>query len=336
MERRNGSAGDREVSANTSKTAQRPSPAPKPGGRDGSIKLSALIDAYMRAYAGRDTTRSQRLGYWSDVLGTKTLDDISDDDVFAAMDQLSVARGRYFAGRDAAGAPIMKAKRKPLSPATLNRYQAALSATLTWAIRQRMTPKGWHNPCRDLELRPERNKGERWLNPQERDALLSACKASTWPRLYALVLMAITTGARRGELERMRWRDVDFERSEAAVHQSKNGDKKVLPLMPAVVEALTRLQGKSEGLLFPSKRRPDVAYNFDPAWERALKAAGVRGFRFHDLRHTCASYLAQAGAPLLEIASVLGHRQLSVTQRYSHLATNQKAELVGRVFKDIR
>ena len=74
----------------------------------------------------------------------------------------------------------------------------------------------------------------------------------------------------------------------------------------------------------------------DPAWDRALKAAGVKSFRFHDLRHSCASALAQNGATLLEIAEVLGHRQLSVTKRYSHLATDHKTKLINRVLGDIR
>lgn len=307
-----------------------------PGARDGSTTIGKLIDAYMAAYAGRDTTRQQRLDWWKARFGPTPLLSLSDDDLFAALEDLAAHRGRYFAGKDADGNPVMKAKRKPLSPATLNRYQAALSAVLTWAQRRRMTPKDWQNPCRHLELRPEKNEIVRFLSDDERAGLLAACKASSWPRLYVLVLMGLTTGARRGELEALRWRDVDLERAEASVLRSKNGDKKVLPLVPAVVEELTKLRSKPDALVFPSKRRPDVAFNFDPAWDRALKAAGVRNFRFHDLRHSCASYLAQAGAPLLQIAEVLGHRQLSVTKRYSHLTTKHKAELVTRVLGDIR
>lgn len=300
--------------------------------RDGSITVAALIDAYMREYAGRDTTRAQRLRFWSGRLGSVRLVDLSDDDVFAALEELRDQRGRYYAGKDADGRPIMKAKRKPLSAATLNRYQAALSATLTWAQRRRIAPKGWHNPCRHVELRPERNEVVRYLSDAERTALLAACRGSTWPKLHLLVLLALTTGARRGELEALRWRDIDLERAQAFVHCSKNGDRKVLPLVPAVVDELRRLAGAPASLVFASSRRPDVAYNFVSAWQQALKEAGVKAFRFHDLRHSCASALAQSGATLLEIADVLGHRQLSVTKRYSHLATEHKAKLVNRVF----
>ena len=117
---------------------------------------------------------------------------------------------------------------------------------------------------------------------------------------------------------------------------TKNNDRRLLPLVPAVVEELRRHVGKPEALLFASRRRPDVAFNHVTSWHRALKEARVGDFRFHDLRHTAASYLAMKGATLLEIADVLGHRNLSVTRRYSHLTTTHKANLVGRVLGDIK
>lgn len=307
-----------------------------PGVRDGRIRLSDVIDGYMAAYSGRDTSRTQRLAFWRAELGSVSLGDLSDDQVFDATEALAARRGRYFAGRDALGAPILKAKSRVLSPATVNRYQAALSAVLTWAMRRRIAPRGWQNPCRVVSLRAENNEIVRFLSESERHAVLSACRESKWPLLYPLVLLALTTGARRGELAALRWCDIDLERAEATVHRSKNGDKKVLPLVPAVVDELVKHQGAPTRLVFPSQRRPDKAYNFGPAWEIALKAAGVRSFRFHDLRHSCASYLAQAGAPLLQIAEVLGHRQLSVTRRYSHLTTKNKADLVVKVLGSIR
>ena len=304
--------------------------------RDGTLPIPALIDDYMAVYAGRDSTRAQRLGWWKARLGQVTLAELTDEQVFQALEELAAQRGRFFAGLDADGKHIMKARARPRSPATVNRYQAALSAVLTWAQRRRIAPKDWQNPCRHVEQRAENGGIVRFLSDAERNALLTACRASSWPRLYVLVLMGITTGARRGELLALRWRDVNLERAEASVHRSKNGDRKVLPLVPGVVDELRKLAGAPDALLFASKRRADVPYNFNQAWDRALKAAGVKTFRFHDLRHSCASALAQSGATLLEIADVLGHRQLSVTKRYSHLATSHKRELIHRVLGDVR
>lgn len=304
--------------------------------RDGAITITTLIDAYMAVYAGQDGSRLQRLSFWVAKLGAVRVADLTDDHVFYALEDLATQRGRYWAGTDADGKTIYKAKRKPLAPATINRYAAALGAVLTFGIKKRLAPRGWDNPLKRIERRIEDNEVVRFLSDAERTALMAACRASSWPKLYLLVLMAITTGARRGELERMRWRDMDLDRGLCTVSKTKNGDPKIVPLVPAVVDELRVHMGAPGALVFASSRRPDVAYNNVAAWQRALKTAGVRTFRFHDLRHSCASYLAQSGATLLEIGDVLGHRQLSVTKRYSHLTVKNKSDLVNRVLGDIR
>lgn len=304
--------------------------------RDGALAVGPLIDLYMAHYTGRDTTRVQRLTWWAGQIGQLRLAEVSDDHIHAALEQLATAPPRYWAGTDADGKPIFKAKGKRLSPATINRYAASIAAVFTWAVRRRIAPKAWDHPCRRIERQAENNERVRFLSEDEQRRLLDACKASKWPRLYVLVLMALTTGARKSELTGLRWRDVDLVQQVAHVGRTKNGDPKALPLIPAVAEALQVLQGKPEGLVFPSPRRPDQAYAFEPRWHEALKVARVRNFRFHDLRHSCASYLAQRGATLLEIGDLLGHRQLSMTKRYSHLATSHRSALVNRVMGDIR
>jgi hypothetical protein len=96
--------------------------------RDGAVTISELIDKYMLAYAGRDTTRAQRLRWWQVQLGSRRLVDLDDDDVHFALQELAARHGRYTCGRDADGAIIFKAKPKPLTTATVNRYGAALGA----------------------------------------------------------------------------------------------------------------------------------------------------------------------------------------------------------------
>ena len=304
--------------------------------RDDRVTLAQLIDLYMADYTGRDDTRAQRLAWWRGQLGAVTLADISDDHVAAALDHLAANPPRYFCGKDADGKAIMRAKRKTLAPATVNRYSAALASVLTWGVRRRVAPKGWTHPCRAVERRPEQNEKTRFLTRDERERLLAACKASKWPRLYLLVLLALTTGARKGELQGLRWSDVDLEHATVHVGRSKNGDPKVLPVVPAALEQLQAFVGAPAALVFPSTEKPEQAYSFEPRWAQALKAAHIRGFRFHDLRHSAASHLAQNGATLLEIADLLGHRQLSMTKRYSHLASGHRSALVNRVMGDFR
>lgn len=304
--------------------------------RDGSITVARLIELYFEHYTGRDTTRAQRLNWWRDQIGTMRLDEISDDQLHDALERLAAQPGRYYAGKDADGKPIHKAKSKPRSGATINRYSSAIASVFTWAIRRRIAPKGFDHPVRRIERAPEAAEKTRFLSDDERGRLLEACKASRWPRLYLLVLLALTTGARRGELLALRWRDVDTERKVAHIGRTKNGDPKALPLVPAAVEQLELHRGAPGALVFPSRLSPEKPMCFEARWREALEAARIKHFRWHDLRHSAASMLAMNGATLLEIADLLGHRQISMTHRYAHLATNHRAALVDRVMGQVR
>lgn len=308
------------------------------------ITLTDAVDRFMAQYSGRDPSLAYRLTNFTAALGSeRALASITDDDVFAAIEKLEQQPARYYAGRDADGKPIYKS-RGPRTGPTLNRYCQSFASLCNWAIRTRKVPKGWVNPCRGIQRRKEHEGVVRFLDDEERGRLLAACRVSSWPRLYPLVLMALTTGARRGELERLMWGDLDLRRATAVVNVTKNGSPKVLPLVPAAVEVLSALRKRDEKrfdnvdrrLIFHSDRRPDQVFTFQPVWNEALKAADVKRFRFHDLRHSCASYLAQNGASLLEVADVLGHKTMRMVQRYAHLSTGSKAALVNRVLGDIR
>ena len=300
--------------------------------RDGDMLTKSLIGLYMAHYDGRDTTRLQRLSWWITQIGDTAIRDVNDDHIHAAIEALSKKNARYFAGNDADDNPIYKAKRKPLSPATLNRYAASIAAVFTWAVKKRIVPKGWIHPCRSMERRAENNEQTRFLSDAERGRLLTACRGARWPGLYALVLLALTTGGRKSELTGLHWNDLDMARGIAHVGTTKNGDPKVLPLVPNVVAAINLLPVTApDHLVFRSKRDHTKPFAFEPLFAQALNDAKIQKFRFHDLRHSCASMLAQNGATLLEIADLLGHRQLQVTKRYAHLASGHKAALVNRV-----
>lgn len=307
--------------------------------RDGSITIARLVEFYLANYAGRDRARRQRLQMWVHRLGHVTLGELSDDHVHVELEQLASRNALYFAGLDADGRRVFHEKRHRLAPGTINRYGAALAAVITWAIKRRIAPKGYVHPCRGVERRPEGDGRTRFLSDAERERLLAACRADPWPKLYGLVLMALTTGARKGELMGLTWADVDLARREAYVGRTKNGDPRVLPLVAAVVAELQGFKaGKPDELVFGAPRDAKRAFSFEEHFVQAVKAARLAGDKvtFHTLRHSCASYLAKHGATLLEIADLLGHRQLQVTKRYSHLATSHKAALVERVLGGIQ
>lgn len=307
--------------------------------RDGTLPTAELIDLYMGHYAGRDPALAARLRWWVGRVGPMPFESVTDDHVHAALEDLARMPARYFAGIDADGRRIFKPKPggKPMSAASVNRHHQALASVFTWAIKRRIAPKGWLNPCRSVDKRSEAGSARaRYLTDAERDRLLAACKGTTWPKLYLLVLLALSTGARKNKLMGLRWADVDLPARLAHVARSKNGDAKALPLVPAAVDELLRFRGAADVLVFGSTKAPGSPFNFTPAWSAALKAAHIRGFRFHDLRHSCASFLAKNGATLLEIADLLGHRQISMTRRYSHLAASHRSALVDRVMGELR
>ena len=274
--------------------------------------LSVVIDKYLSSeYKGtRVNDERRKLSFWLEALGDKPIIDITTVDINEAISTLP----------------------SHFKNATINRYISAISVVFSYACRQ----YGLHtNPVRNIPSLPENNERIRFLSEAERTRLFSSCRASQWDKLYLLVLLAITTGARKGELTKLRWNDIDFDRRTAYVATTKNGQPKVLPLTDSVIRELQLFDTKDSSLIFASKIKEEVAYCFTKPWKKALEDAEIKDFRFHDLRHSCASYLAQSGASLLEIADVLGHKQISVTKRYAHLCIEHKSSLINRVLGSI-
>ena len=274
--------------------------------------LSIVIDKYLSSeYKGtRVNDERRKLSFWLEALGDKPIIDITTVCINEAISTLP----------------------SHFKNATINRYISAISVVFSYACRQ----YGLHtNAVRNIPSLPENNERIRFLSEAERTRLFSSCRASQWDKLYLLVLLAITTGARKGELTKLGWGDIDFDRRTAYVATTKNGQPKVLPLTDSVIRELQLFDTKDNTLIFASKVKEEVAYCFTKPWKKALEDADIKDFRFHDLRHSCASYLAQSGASLLEIADVLGHKQISVTKRYAHLCIEHKSSLINRVMGGI-
>ena len=281
-------------------------------GKSSVTLFKDLVAEYLfKEYKGvRLKEQGRKLGYWSEMLGQKLIIDITKNDIYDGLQQLP----NHF------------------SNATINRYKAAISVVFSYACKALDLTE---NPVRKIPSLPENNERTRFLSEAERTRLFACCRASHWDKLYLIVLLAITTGARKGELTKLRWNDIDFERRTAYVSTSKNGQPKVLPLTDSVIKELQLFNKNDSSLIFESKVKENVAYCFTKPWKKALEDAEIKDFRFHDLRHSCASYLAQSGASLLEIADVLGHKQISVTKRYAHLCIEHKSSLINRVMGSI-
>jgi integrase len=275
-------------------------------------KLSVVIDNYLsKEYKGsRPKDEERKLNLWIEHIGDKPIRDIVKSDI---SDTLSFLSNR-------------------LSNATINRYKAAISVVLSYACREYDLSD---NPVRHMRPLPENNARVRYLSDDERSRLFEAVSQSSWDKLYLITLLAITTGARKGELTSIKWSDIDFDRQVAYISTTKNGEPKVLPLTESATAELQRFNKQNNSFVFDSEVKPGRAYCFTKPWTRALKEAGIEDFTFHSLRHTCASYLAMNGASLLEIADVLGHKQIQMTKRYSHLCVEHKAKLINKVMSSL-
>jgi integrase len=173
----------------------------------------------------------------------------------------------------------------------------------------------------------------RFLSDEERQRLLDACITSKNKSLYTIVVLALATGGRQQELLSLRWPDVDLIRGTLTFQQTKNGERRRVPLTGHALDLLrqhARVRYLESDLVFPSytniKRR-----RVRDAWNNAVRRAGIADFHFHDLRHTFASYRAMNGASLLEIAEVLGHKTLAMVKRYAHLSEAHTRGVVERM-----
>jgi integrase len=256
--------------------------------------------------------RTRQLGRASEALGKYSLAAISTDRV-----------ERFLA--DLAGETIFSGERARIRSITsVHRYRAALRHAFRFAVRKKWLRE---NPVAGIELPPEPKGRVRFLDDAERARLLQACRDSADAGLYPLVLLAISTGARQAELLALRWRDVDMARRVATLQETKNGDRRIIAITGPVYDVLAelrRVRRVGDDRVFP--------FSFPrKSWEAAIAAAGISNFRYHDLRHCTASYMAQQGASLLEIAEILGHKTLAVTQRYAHLTSSRVVNVSSRM-----
>lgn len=210
-------------------------------------------------------------------------------------------------------------KKKLLNPATVNRYFATLGGAFRYACKTLR----WidDNPCTNILKLKSRPRVRRILIEGEEGRLLDACRQSQSPYLYCIVLIALTTGARKDEILTLTWESIDFENRVAYIKDSKNGQPRHVGLVDSVILELQKLHEKrnpAKPLVFASKTAFGKI-DIKKAWKSALKRADIKNFVFHGLRHHFCSIGGQIGATGSQLRAQLGHTTASMTDHYSHL-----------------
>ena len=200
--------------------------------------------------------------------------------------------------------------------ASINRELTCLRKAFNLAKRE------WEwcrdNPVSRVSLEKGANKRDRWLMEDEEARLLDACP----PWLRELVVFALHSGMRLGEILSLTWTGVDLFRRTVTVFESKNGERRTVPLNQTLMALLTekaKVRHIKTALVFPSR----VGTRLDPnhlrrALRPAMTKAGIVNCHFHDLRHTFATRLVQSGVDLYKVQRLLGHKSPMMTQRYAH------------------
>lgn len=215
---------------------------------------------------------------------------------------------------------------KPLSNTSRRKYASLLSHLFTVA-RKRWRMKVT-NPVDDIELPQQGKPRKRRLEDGEESRLLAELGKSRNPLMLPLVKLAIETAMRQGELLALEWKNIKIhgDHGTAALHDTKNGDSRIVPLNTFACEILSALPRPIRGgQVFPIGKN-----SVRTAWDMACQRAGIEDLRFHDLRHEATSRLFELGLDRIEAASVTGHKTLQMLKDYTHLRAEKLAQKMNR------
>ncbi len=279
--------------------------------------LAELIDRYIDKILPSKPKNArnvrQHLLWWKQELGHCLLSDIKPSMIAQKRDELLSGT---------------TCKDKLRSSTTVVRYLASLSHAFAIAV------KDWEwiqeNPVMKISKPKISNGRTRFLNDDEKERLLQACQESESKGLYPIVILALSTGMRRGEIMNLKWGEVDLDRGSILLQTTKNGERRFIPLVGKALDLLRSKYANQavNSLVFPAPHSPSKPIDIRSGWETSLRKADIFNFRFHDLRHTAASYLAMNQASLLEIGTLLGHKTIQMTKRYAHLSNAHMHETI--------
>lgn len=299
--------------------------------------LAALIEDFVEAppIKGTKYWMPSHLDFWREQLGAIKVAEITRGDINRGKARLQAKP----AMRSTPIGPIPTSKK--LTPATINRYLASLASVLNYAIEHEIIEV---HPMKGGKVKHLTESGGRTriLSGEEEERLLDAARDSSWPMLHLFVRICLTTAARRGEVLKLRWKDIRLDDSIAVLAKTKNGRSRALPLVSDVKAALAsaaKVKPLQSDFVFFDPRDPSKPKTIDTAWKACREAAGLLNDRddpldrvvLHTTRHTGVTKMLKGGANLAQAATVSGHQTLAMLKRYEHLAASDSVELAERL-----
>lgn len=190
------------------------------------------------------------------------------------------------------------------------------------------------NPVLKISKPKISNERTRFLSDEERIRLIKTCQESESKGLYPVIILPLSTEMRRGEVLNLKCSDVDLDRGAILLQTTKNGERHFIPLVGIALDLL-KSRHTNQFLNSLAFSAPHSPLKIRSAWENALEKARISNFRFHNLRHTAASYLAMNQASLIEIGTLLGHKTVQMTKGYAHLSNKHLTLLSHALEKKI-
>lgn len=237
---------------------------------------------------------------------------------------------RSFRGREIAGITAhdferhKNARRQAVSPASVNREISCMKHMFNKAVQWGYLRE---NHLRSVAKFKEPPGRLRYLNDEEIERLLRCCAEHIRP----IVVMALNTGMRRGEIFSLKWADVDMKNRTITLRHTKNNECRGIPINGILYDTLMCMEpGLWDQYVFLNKDGKPFR-DIKTGFSAALRRAGIRDFRFHDLRHTFASRLVMAGVDIRTVQTLMGHKDIKMTMRYSHLSDAHLRDAVSRL-----
>ncbi len=221
---------------------------------------------------------------------------------------------------------------KGLKASTINRKINVFKHMFTKAVDWNMVESETLKRVRKCKMLPDNSRRLRYLSKEECQELINSCD----PHLKPIVITALNTGMRRGEILSLKWDNVDLRHGFILLDITKNGERREIPIndtLKQTFQGLTRRLDTS--YVFYDNDTCKPYQNVKRSFKTACRRAKIHDFRFHDMRHTFASHLVMAGVDITTVKELLGHKTLTMTLRYSHLAPSHKVKAVNILDKTL-